>query len=90
MKKQENIETASRIPESYWKTESGQKLASVMHADGWEVSDCLESVISTLDEAVAAAAKPTIAAELAKARNLMAKAKETYWQAAALLKDSCF
>ena len=83
-------ETSSRIPESYWQSEHGKKLAVVMHADGWEASDCLGAVISTLDEAVAAATKPKIAAELAKARNLMVKAKETYWQAAALLKDSCF
>ena len=50
MKKQ----TASKIAESYWKTEAGQKIAWGMHRDGWEASDCLGSVIDILDAGIAA------------------------------------
>ena len=47
-------ETGSKIPEAYWQTEAGQKIAAAMHSDGWDASDCLGSVIDLLDEGIAA------------------------------------
>ena len=26
----------SKIPETFWNTEAGQKIAGAMHSDGWE------------------------------------------------------
>lgn len=86
MKKQ----TESKIEKSYWKTEAGQKIAGVMHSDGWEAVDCLNSVIATLEEGIAATTDAATVEELKKARKLMVAAKATYWKASAVLHDECF
>jgi len=83
-------QTASKIAESYWKTDAGQKIAGAMHSDGWEASDCLTSVMDILDEGIAATADETIVAELKKARQQVAAAKKAYWKASAILRDGCF
>ena len=86
MKKQ----TECKIAEAYWKTEAGQKIAGAMHSDGWEASDCLGSVIDILDEGIAATTDETIVAELKKARQQMAAAKNAYWKASAILRNGLF
>jgi hypothetical protein len=86
MKKQ----IGSKIAASYWKTEAGQTIAGAMHGVGWEAVDCLNSVIDTLEEGIAATTDAATVEELKKARKLMVAAKETYWKASAILRDDTF
>ena len=83
-------ETGSKIPEAYWQTEAGQKIAAAMHSDGWDASDCLGSVIDLLDEGIAATKDAVIAGELKKARQQVAVARNAYWRASAILRDCVF
>jgi len=83
-------ETGSKIPEAYWQTEAGQKIAAAMHSDGWDASDCLGSVIDLLDEGIAATKDTVIAGELKKARQQVTAARNAYWRASAILRDCVF
>ena len=83
-------QTASKIAESYWKTDAGQKIAGAMHSDGWEASDCLTSVIDILEQGIAATADAATVEELKKARQQLVAAKNAYWKASAILRDGCF
>lgn len=83
-------QTASKIAESYWKTDAGQKIAGAMHSDGWEASDCLTSVIDILEQGIAATADAATVEELKKARQQLVAAKNAYWKASAILRGRCF
>ncbi len=83
-------ETGSKIPEAYWQTEAGQKIAAAMHSDGWDASDCHGSVIDLLDEGIAATKDAVIAGELKKARQQVAAARNAYWRASAILRVCVF
>ena len=58
--------TTVKIPEAYWETPEGGKLYEVMHHDGWEGLDCLNSVIDALGQAIEVTADANIKAELEK------------------------
>lgn len=88
MRKQVEIECG--IPESYWKTSDGEKIAQVMHGEGWEAVDKLNAVIAALDDGISETQDAAVVAELVKARDLMAKAKDTFWQASGILIEGSF
>ena len=57
-----------KIPETYWKTPAGTRIAQAMHSDGWDASDCLTSVMDLLEEGIKNTQDAAIVEELKKAR----------------------
>ena len=80
----------SKIPETFWNTEAGQKIAGAMHSDGWEASDCLTSVMDILEEGIKNTQDAAIVEELKKARKQMVAAKNAFWKASNLLRETGF
>ena len=79
-----------KIPESFWNTESGQRIAGAMHSDGWEASDCLTSVIDLLEDGIRNTQDATIVEELKKAQKQVAAAKKALWKASDILRETGF
>ena len=80
----------SKIPETFWNTEASQKIAGAMHCDGWEASDCLTSVIDLLEEGIKNTQDAAIVEELKKARKQVVAAKNAFWKASNLLRETGF
>ena len=85
MKKTEN-----RIPAEFWQTATGQPLYNVMHHDGWEGLDCLNTQIEALTTASEATTDETIKAELEKAKVKVVAARAACRKAMEILKDGIF
>ena len=79
-----------KIPETYWKTPAGTRIAQAMHSDGWVASDCLTSVIDLLEEGIKNTQDATIVEELKKAQKQVAAAKKALWKASDILRDTGF
>ncbi len=79
--------TTVKIPEAYWETPEGGKLYEVMHHDGWEGLDCLNSVIDALGQAIEVTADANIKAELEKSREQILQSRNSYRKAAARLRN---
>jgi hypothetical protein len=80
----------SKIPETYWKTPAGTRIAQAMHSDGWEASDCLTSVMDLLEEGIKNTQDAAIVEELKKARKQVVAAKNAFWKASNLLRETGF
>ena len=79
-----------KIPESFWNTEAGQRIAWAMHSDGWEASDCLTSVIDLLEDGIRNTQDAAIVEELKKAQKQVAAAKKALWKASDILRETGF
>ena len=79
-----------KIPETYWKTPAGTRIAQAMHSDGWVASDCLTSVIDLLEEGIKNTQDATIVEELKKAQKQVAAAKKALWKASDILRETGF
>ena len=74
--------TGIKVPEAYWETPEGSELYEVMHHDGWEGLDSLNSVIDALEEAIEKTADAGIKDELEKSRKLVLQSRNAYRKAA--------
>ena len=80
----------SKIPETYWKTPAGTRIAQAMHSDGWEASDCLTSVIDLLEDGIRNTQDAAIVEELKKAQKQVTAAKKALWKASDILRETGF
>ena len=80
----------SKIPEAYWKTPAGTRIAQAMHSDGWDASDCLTSVIDLLEDGIRNTQDATIVEGLKKAQKQVAAAKKALWKASDILRETGF
>ena len=85
-----NKKTECKIPETYWKTPVGTRIAQAMHSDGWDASDCLTSVMDLLEEGIKNTEDAAIVEELKKARKQVAAAKNAFWRASNILSETGF
>ena len=80
----------SKIPETFWKTPAGTRIAQAMHSDGWDASDCLTSVIDLLEDGIRNTQDAAIVEELKKAQKQVAAAKKALWKASDILRETGF
>ena len=83
-------DTASKIPEEFWSTETGRNLCTALHYTAWDGLDCLNAGIDALVAASAATADAAVKAEIGKAKAKVVAAREACRNAMAILSDSTF
>ena len=74
--------TQPKVPENFWTTPEGAPLYDMLHRDGWEAVDMLNSVKEAFDKAINETQDAEIKAELEKSRSLVILSKKVYLKAA--------
>lgn len=82
--------TKSVIPPEYWDFTQGIRLGDVMHGDGQEALDMLNSVERALHWAISDTVSTGITAELKKARRQIVASMNVCRKAVDILKDGGF
>ena len=81
-------DTASKIPQEFWTTETGRNLCTAIHYSGWEGLDCLNEGIEAMTAAIDATPEGPIKAEIERARAKVIAAREACREAMAILSDT--
>ena len=71
-----------KVSENFWTTPEGAALYDILHSDGWDAVDMLNSVKEAFDKAIDETQDAEIKAELEKSRSLVIQSKKAYLKAA--------